>query len=465
MTRSACVLLAALCACSAEVVTTEPAPLPGVAGARPPARPERVRIIQVTPADGALHVAPLTKIVLLLNGEADPASVNAGTVTLHGPGSSGEPLAATVSYDPTARTITLAPRSPLGTSACLSPLPARDSNYRIATQALRAWNGVPIDDVTTRFTTVYNTLTSGTPYVGGDVLPTPVIGWYDTTTELPDGRLARLVHWSWGLDGVPHTADDHPVIHNDFSYSEDTTRLVSYTAPGADGIWLTADDVVQTYVDRISVAGHYRQVGYSAPGPNGVWFDDDDVILAVDDWLLEADGRRPQELRYLDPGPDGKPFTADDVLQGYERYAWGAAGAKLLEYADPGPDASWRTADDVVDQTWDVTLDSFGEIASWATNLPGPDGKWLTADDAIHALNRCSRDGAGLADVLGVFDGAGPDGVWFTPDDKRRAYARFAHAPTGALTSQGVYDAPGPDGQWLSADDHLGEALDYDASR
>ncbi len=458
-------MLAALCACSAEVVTTEPAPPPGVAGARPSARPERVRIIQVTPADGALHVAPLTTVVLLLNGEADPASVNATSVTLSGPGSNGAPLPATVSYDPVARTITLAPKAPLGASGCLSPLPPRDGMYRVATQALRAWNGAPIDDVTTRFTTVYDTLTSQTPHVGGVVLPSPVGGWYDTATELADGRLARVVHWSWGIDAVPHNADDHPVFHDDYSYAGATTRIVRYGKPGPDGMWLTADDAVESYLDRSSVAGHFRQVGYVAPGPNGVWFDQDDTTFDVNDWLLEADGRRPAEAHYSAAGPDGVPFTADDVLRGYDRYAWSGDTATILESFDPGPDATWHTADDVVYQAWDLTLGSLGEIASRAAMLPGPDGQLLTADDTICGVNRCWRDGAGLPDVLGVFEGAGPDGVWFTADDLRRLYVRFEKAPSGALTSASIYDAPGPDGLWLSGDDHLGEALDYDASR
>ncbi len=456
-------LLAALAACSAEVVTTEPTPPPGAAGARPSARPERVRIIQVTPADGALHVAPLANIVLLLNGQADPASVSASTVKLYGPGSSGEPLAATVSYSPTARTITLTPKAPLGNSSCARPTPNRGGVHRIATQSLRAWNGAPIDDVTTSFTTVYNPWISETTYVGGVVLTSPNYGWYNTSTQLPDGRIERITHWGWGLDGAPHTADDRILDHDDYSYAGAVTRYVHYIDTGPDKIWLTNDDVIGTYYERSSSDGHYHEVGFKGPGPNGVWLDQDDQCFIINDWLLEPNGVRPTELGFFGAGADGVPFTADDVLWTDRRYVWSDTTAHVLEYHDPGADKAWHTADDVLNQVWDVTLDSSGNVASWATKASGPDGKWLTPDDTTTLVYRCTP--SANVDMGTQFDGPGPDGAWFTADDHLRLYSRYQYAPSGALAGVSVYDAPGPDGQWLSGDDHLGDVFDYDASR
>ncbi len=457
-------LVAALGACSSEVVTTEPSPPPSAPGVKPTARPERVRIIQVTPADGALHVAPLAKVVLLLNGQADPTSISASTVELYGPGSSGEPLAATVSYDAIARTITLTPKAPLGNRACVNLAPHRDGVHRITTQSLRAWNGVPIDDVTTSFTTVYNPWTSEMAYVGGSVLQSATYGWYHTSTQLPDGRTERLIHWGWGPDGVPHTPDDRLLDHDDYSYAGATTRYVHYIDAGPDKVWLTKDDVIGTYDEQSGSDGHYHEVLYKGPGPNGVWFDQDDETFIINDYLLEANGVRPTELRFLGAGADGVPFTADDVIWTYRRYAWSDGTARVFEYHDPGADKAWHTADDVVDQVRDLTLDSLGDVASWANKTAGPDGQWLTPDDTIALLYRCGPSSAGV-DLGSQFDGPGPDGVWFTEDDHRRLYFRYTHAPSGALTDQSIYDAPGPDGQWLSGDDHLGDAFDYDASR
>src|SRR5579883_1928520 len=232
---SSAVLAATFVACGGSTERTSPivlgtaldAAAPQLDAGPPPAK-QPVRIIKVTPEDAALHVAPTTKVTLLLSGQADPASVTASSVMLYAPYATA-PLPATVTYDASTTTITLTPAVPLGMRDCMPLEPVHsDDVYRVATSALRAADGTPIDDVTTRFTILHHAFTGSTMYTGGSLLSPTSDATYMSTTLDAEGRMTRVVTWSSGPDRVPHTADDVVERHQDWTYSATGVLGVDY---------------------------------------------------------------------------------------------------------------------------------------------------------------------------------------------------------------------------------------------
>lgn len=426
------------------------------------ATPERVRIIKVTPADAEKHVAPLAKIVLLLNGRVDPSSVSTTSVRLFAPNAS-QPVPASVTWDPNALTITLVPQSPLGERSC-GPMtaPYLDNEYRVVTSSLRAFDGVPIDDVATKFTTLRHAVVADTSFKGGSLVPSYPAAVRNTLDS--EGRIQRSIQYDAGPNGIAGDSDDVVSRHDDFSYGADGMRVVSYTAPGADGTWLTADDAVGYYwALPPAPTDRWRQVFYGA-GADGKWLTPDDVVTSAEEWTLAPDGSRLLDARGYTPGADGVPFTSDDVTTFRRTATWNATTGQLVEYSSAGPDGVWMTADDVVNHVWSYTLDGRGRLATVLLMSKGPDGVWLTPDDAPTFATQCTSRSDGVDTGQDQFDAPGPDGRWLTSDDHRRLYIVYASEPSGATSGFTAFDAVGADGQWRTPDDHVGERITFDTS-
>jgi hypothetical protein len=401
-----------------------------------------VRLVEIIPADGALHVAPLTTVKLRYSGSLDASSVTNASVRLLRPNATIA-MHADVTYDDATYTITLTPKTVLAIADL----------HRIAASGLRAADETPLPDVASSFTTVYDTT------VDTGVTTSGYLSWSCLRDAL--GRSSRCT-------GV-YTGTNKINSYTTFAYKTPTgigtLRNVFHNDAGPDGVWYTADDGIYQYVDHdTSVFGRTRIVGYSSPGPDMIWQTADDPP-----WFgesdLNAEGLESSFVQYSSPGPDRMPFTADDVIQGRSTTTWTATSARNVSYGDPGPDKIWNTSDDLVSHVTDFLRDAVGRVTATLVRDPGPDGKWLTPDDPIHWLNTNVYDAKGLLLEEREYATPGPDGVWFTADDGVYLYAASTYDVAGAMVSRSGYNSAGPDGIWFTEDDVAWELEHHDPTK
>lgn len=413
-------------------------------------------VVSISPEDAALHVAPLTPVVIQLSGPIDLATLTADSVAVFSPKAS-LPRPTNVVYEPTHHWLTLTPSTPYFAG----------DTFRVVVDGLNDPFGNAIS-VNSTFTAAYQSSISVTYYTA-DGMGLDGGYWFERDF---DGRVTRRVGMNdVGPDGLVGTNDDVPIWYVDTSYDGTASITRQMGDAGPDGVWFNDDDtsIGRSWADEPWV-GENHGISYSA-GPDATLNTPDDVPQNFSTTSFTEAGLVDTQKTFSGTGLDGVAFTDDDVLQYFSRTTYeiapqwpdGLLGTHRL-FINSGPDGQWSTSDDTVGQV-DLTLYNARLLPVGQITLEkGADGVWDTADDVAVGAYKNLYDGRGVLVASLSIVAPGPDGLWLTDDDvKGQDRTAYHHTDDGRLFKRESYLA-GQDGILDTSDDVLVGDYAYEPS-
>lgn len=300
-------------------------------------------------------------------------------------------------------------------------------------------------------------------------------GSYAVRQTSADPLWVRAVRMSFGVDGLPDTADDYIIAYTVLPSGFQGAQY-SFSHPGEDGIWFTEGDIAGPAFNNKVVyfpAGsmlEYEGASEGAllvipcldVGQDGIAFTADDSATGCSAGgyqiiIIDGQGNRGQVVSYNNPGPDALWFTADDKVQNYVLTTYNSTGISLgsAVYNSAGADGLWFTEDDPLLQHSLFQLDENYKPLYMATyNLPGNDYTWFTADDVVSAWSYFGYDENGNSVLVANHTNKGSDGVWFTADDHATGVISLKDDNGNVVVSASL-SKMGPDGIWLTGDEQL----------
>lgn len=144
------------------------------------------------------------------------------------------------------------------------------------------------------------------------------VGRFSAMEVNVDGLNVRHIMFTdAGLDLIPFTADDTPLVYHTYTYNSASLRTnrLQYNGPGIDMEWFTADDDIdfcqETAFTATSNIDHEIR---TSVGTDNLCFTGDDLTIRHEMRMYDDTDHLLTRHRFGDPGADMLWFTADDVL-------------------------------------------------------------------------------------------------------------------------------------------------------